>query len=99
MTRQTFLRLTAAALAQSASAAEQPRILDPEAFRHHVDFFNGMAPEDVVNAIPNSQALEWIKSNAPLFTCPDGDVEQIYFFRWWTYRKHIKQTPEGLIVT
>ena len=99
MTRKTFLHLTAAALAKTAFAAEQPRILDPELFRHHVDFFNGMAPEDVVNAIPNGQAWEWIESNAPLFTCPDRDVEQIYFFRWWTYRKHIKPTPEGFIVT
>src|SRR5580700_1953917 len=99
MTRKTFLRLTAAALVKTAAAAEQPRILDPEAFRHHIDFFNGMAPEDVVNAIPNAQSWEWIKRNAPIFTCPDPDVEQIYFFRWWTYRKHIKQTPEGFIVT
>jgi hypothetical protein len=99
MTRKTFLRLAAAAAFKPADSAGEPRILDPEAFRHHVDFFNSMAPEEVVNAIPNAQAWEWMKRNAPLFTCPDRDVEQIYFFRWWTYRKHIKQTPEGFIVT
>jgi hypothetical protein len=103
MTRKTFLQLTSAAVVQSAvntaRAAEVPRILDPEPFRHHVEFFNSMAPEEVVNAISNAQSWEWIERNAPIFTCPDRDVEQIYFFRWWTYRKHIKQTPEGFIVT
>ena len=76
-----------------------PRILDPEAFRHHVDTFNAMAPEEVVNIIPDAQAWEWMKRNVPLFTCPDRDIEQIYYFRWWTFRKHLKQTPEGIIVT
>ena len=31
--------------------------------------------------------------------CPDKDIEQIYYFRWWTFRKHIKQTPEGFVIT
>ena len=37
--------------------------------------------------------------NIPLFECPDGAVEEIYYFRWWSYRKHIKQTPAGFVVT
>ena len=35
----------------------------------------------------------------PLFDCPDGDFEEIYYFRWWTFRKHIKQTPDGRVLT
>ncbi len=74
-------------------------VLDPEAFRHHVEFFNGMVEEGVVNHIPNARAWEWIKQNVPFFTCPDPDVERTYYYRWWTYRKHIKQTPAGFILT
>ena len=37
--------------------------------------------------------------NIPFFECPDKDIEEIYYFRWWTYRKHIKETPEGFIIT
>ncbi len=82
------------------AAAPGPRsVLDPEAFRHHVEFFNRMMEEGVVNAIPNAAAWEWMKANVPLFTCPDPDVERTYYYRWWTFRKHIKQTPAGFIVT
>ena len=37
--------------------------------------------------------------NIPLFTCPDTAMEEMYYYRWWTFRKHIKQTPAGRIIT
>ncbi len=49
--------------------------------------------------IPNEKALEFLSGNIPLFECPDKQLEQTYYFRWWTYRKHLKQTPAGYIVT
>jgi len=74
-------------------------VLDSEDFRHHVDFFNTMEPENIVNLIPNSKSWEWLVENIPFFECPDKNFEQIYYFRWWTFRKHIKKTPDGLIFT
>jgi hypothetical protein len=74
-------------------------ILQPDNFKHHIDYFNGMEPEDVVNLIPNSNSWEWLKDNIPLFTCPDAEMERIYYYRWWTFRKHFKQTPAGIIIT
>lgn len=56
-----------------------------------------MEQEDVVNHVPNAAAWEWIAANIPLFECPDRDFEEIYYFRWWTLRKHIKQTPDGFV--
>src|SRR6266545_1193343 len=75
------------------------QILDPDQFRHYVDRFNADDVEDVVNLIPNVAAWDWISANVPLFECPDKSIEQIYYYRWWTYRKHIKQTPVGRVVT
>ncbi len=49
--------------------------------------------------IPNAQAWNWIVANAPLFNCPDAQFEETYYFRWWTYRKHIEQTPVGRVIT
>jgi hypothetical protein len=74
-------------------------VLNPENFKHYVDRFNAEDVEDVVNLIPNSATWDWISSNAPLFECPDKSIEEIYYYRWWTYRKHIKQTPVGRVVT
>src|SRR5258708_39768204 len=97
ITRQQFLRLSAVALLPSPPAPAT--VLDPEVFRHHVEFFNSTYREEVVNHIPDAQAWQWMKQNIPFFTCPDRDVEQIYYFRWWTYRKHIKKTPLGFLIT
>jgi len=85
--------------ARLAGEVRGPVVLKAEAFRHYVDYFNGMEPENIVNYVPNAKAWEWMKANIPLFECPDKDFERIYYYRWWTYRKHIKQTPKGFVLT
>lgn len=95
LTRRRFLFAGAAA----AAGADEPYLLRGEDFRQHVDYFNGLAPEEPPTYISDAQAWEWMSANVPLFTCPDRDVEQIYYYRWWTWRKHIKQTPLGFVVT
>lgn len=74
-------------------------ILDVEDFKHHVDYFNAMEDENIIQAIPNSESWEWMKNNIPLFEAPQANFEQIYYYRWWSYRKHIKDTPVGRILT
>jgi hypothetical protein len=97
LTRKDFLRTTAGAL--FAETSRRPAVLAPEAFRYYVDELNRMVKEEAVNHIPDAQAWDWMNGNVPLFTCPDRDVEQTYYFRWWTYRKHIRKTPAGFIIT
>ena len=80
------------------SSIERP-VLDAGAFKHYVDYFNETDNEIVVNHIANAQVWPWLESNIPLFECPDRDIERTYYFRWWTYRKHIKETPEGFVIT
>ena len=74
-------------------------VLDVDTFKHHVDFFNTMEPENIVNYISNRQSWVWMAANIPFFECPDKSFEQIYYFRWWTFRKHIKKTPDGFVFT
>lgn len=76
-----------------------PAVLAPAAFQHYVDRFNGMVDEAVVNFIPNAGAWGWMKDNIPLFTCPDQEIEELYYYRWWTFRKHINKTPAGFVIT
>jgi hypothetical protein len=75
------------------------RVLDAESFRRYVEEFNAADPEDVNGHVPNARAWEWMKRNVPLFACPDAEIERTYYFRWWTFRKHIKETPEGYLIT
>jgi hypothetical protein len=100
LTRGAFLQCAGAELAHPVLAAtERQPVLNAESFRPYVDFFNRIDREEVVNAIPNGSVWDWMKANVPRFACPDRDAEQIYYFRWWTFRKHIRETPLGFIIT
>ena len=74
-------------------------ILKYDDYKHYVDYFNTMEDESIVQAIPNSQSWQWMTKNVPLFDCPDRGFEEMWYYRWWTLRKHIKQTPVGYAMT
>jgi hypothetical protein len=100
MKRRTFLALTAGAIAEAQQIQKTaPAILDASRFEHYIADFNKTFPQEVTNFIPDDQAWEWLGSNIPLFTCPDAAIEEVYYYRWWAYRKHIKKTPVGFLVT
>src|SRR5690606_34739246 len=67
--------------------------------KNYVTQFNSNDNEAVINKISNAQSFEWLNENVPLLDCPDKEIEEKYYFRWWSYRKHIKETPDGTIVT
>jgi len=52
--------------------------------------FNAVDRESWKNAFPNAQAERFLRENVPAFACPDADVERTYWFRWWTFRKHLR---------
>lgn len=107
--RDALTRLAAAGIAaftgqhktsaQNAPPPSRAFILDSQFFEPYVHYFNEMLPEEVINYIPNAGAFSWMAANIPFFVCPDKNVEQTYYYRWWAYRKHIKQTPAGFIIT
>ena len=75
------------------------QVLDPAMIGSYIDRFNMQDKELYVQHISNGQAKEFLSGNIPLFECPDKNIEEIYYFRWWTFRKHLKKTPDGFIVT
>ena len=74
-------------------------VLRYDDFAHYADYFNNMEDENIVTDIPNSGASAWMARNIPLFNCPDKDFEEMFYYRWWTLRKHIKRTPVGYGMT
>jgi len=84
---------------KTSNPSIQSAVLNVDDFKHYVDYFNRMEDENIVQAIPNSQSWEWMKANIPLFECPQDNFEEMYYFRWWSLRKHIKETPEGYAMT
>jgi hypothetical protein len=86
-------------LAPPLALKAAPVLLIPGNFEHYIEKFNRGDEELTTNAIPNSAAWEWMRSNIPWFECSNPQLEEIYYFRWWTWRKHIKLTPGGFVVT
>jgi hypothetical protein len=76
----------------------QPQKPPPDKTRPHNGFYV-LDPDSVRHYVADAESWEWIRANVPLFRCPDPDVEQTYYYRWWTFRKHIQQTPVGYIIT
>ncbi len=82
-----------------AQAKAKPFVLKAGNFKHYVDYFNKMEDENIVQAIPNTQSWDWMQQNIPLFECPQQNFEEIFYYRWWTLRKHIKKTEQGFVFT
>jgi len=82
-----------------ATCAQNAIVLKADSFKHYIDTFNENDEEMYVQHVSNEKAWEFIKANIPLFECPDKYFERTYYFRWWTYRKHIKNTPDGFVIT
>lgn len=64
-----------------------------------IERFNATDEELYPQAIPNSAAYGFLREQIPLLDIPDEELQEVYYFRWWTFRKHFKRTPAGHIVT
>ena len=65
----------------------------------YIEKFIAECPETTVNEIPDSRALAFLSENVPHIDIPDKQMEETYYFRFFTYRKHIKKTEDGHVVT
>lgn len=84
------------ALSSSRSSAQ---ILTTDKLQKNVAYFNSIDTENIKNYVPNSESFDWLSKNIPLFDCPDSVIQTLYDYRWWAFRKHLKQTPDGFIFT
>ena len=80
-----------------ALAAENPLVLKLDSFAHYIERFNSMEDENVTNCISNAESWSWLKKEIPFFECPDPEVEEMYYYRWWSFRKHLERTPKGFV--
>ncbi|NMM94610.1 MGH1-like glycoside hydrolase domain-containing protein [Bifidobacterium oedipodis] len=70
-----------------------------EVIDRYVACFNRHDEELRHGGVPNALAAEWMKREVPFFECADSLLERVYWFRWWVFRKHIVNTPDGHIIT
>lgn len=85
--------------AAATLTSKAPAILEPAAYEHYIDRFNQEDQDKEKISIPNSDAWGFLRQNIPWFDCPDKQLEETYYYRWWSYRKHLTKTPDGWVVT
>jgi len=100
MNYKSLIVLFISVLLTQAGFSQQAGVLNTDDLKKYVTEFNNNDKEEaVINLVPNAESFDWLAQNIPLFDVPDSAIEKIYYFRWWSYRKHIKQTPEGHVIT
>jgi hypothetical protein len=97
--RRVGLVIAAVCLLCRSGGADTPPVVKPDRFQRYVDEFNALTPKTADNHVDDAGAWVWMADNVPWFECPDPALERTYYFRWWTFRKHIKQTRSGFVFT
>ncbi len=82
----------------SAATETKAFVLTTAELKDYVTRFNA-DDEEMFSNIKNKDAYAFLENNIPLFDCPDEDFRRTYYFRWWMYRKHVKKTEDGYVVT
>ena len=75
------------------------KVIKSDKLKKYIDRFNKNDDEIYKQFIPNDEALLFLSKNIPMIDLPDKEIEETYYFRWWTYRKHIKNTADGFVIT
>ncbi|WP_212744255.1 MGH1-like glycoside hydrolase domain-containing protein [Maribacter sp. ACAM166] len=74
-------------------------VLSFQDYAHYFSQFNEKDDELYKQYVTNAEVIPFLEKNIPLLDIPDSIIQKTYYFRWWTFRKHIKQTPNGFVIT
>lgn len=83
-------------VAHVSSLVPASPLLDPESF--HSYFTRFAAQERAFLKDEPSLKWEWFERNIPWLDVPDKSLEEIYYFRWYSFQKHIRHTQNGLVI-
>ena len=95
-----------ALLAQSPenppAAASGPAVLRPADYAHYVDTFHQQEHEatgKLYEGEDGEDAFVWMQREIPFFDSSDKSFEEMYYFRWYAWKKHLVHTPSGYLIT
>lgn len=84
-----------------SGAAETPHdgafVLNPDSYRHYIREFSRQQIEATGKAGENP--WPWMQANIPWFDSSAKDFEEMYYFRWYAWQKHVVSTPTGFVIT
>src|ERR1700712_1380705 len=72
-------------------------LLHPETYHHYIAQF--ATDEREATGKDPADAWPWLQSNIPLFDSSDKQFEEMYYFRWYAFQKHVVSTKRGFVIT
>ena len=61
--------------------------------------FRALETNECSGTVSNAEAEAFLCEGAPRFACSDETLTEIFAFRLWTFRKHLRATPDGFVIT
>jgi hypothetical protein len=83
--------------AHPAKARSLTELLSAADYRHYVDQF--AADEHEATGKEPADEWPWIAENVPLFSSSNKQFEEMYYFRWYAWQKHVVSTRRGFLIT
>ena len=80
-----------------AQAPMNAQVLRPESFHHYVRLFEKQEEEATGKKAEDS--WPWMLNQIPWFESSDKQFEEMYYFRWYAWQKHLVSTRAGWVIT
>lgn len=72
-------------------------VLQAENYHAYVQQF-ARDEQEATGKLP-ADAWPWMKTEIPLFESSDKQFEEIYYFRWYAWQKHLVRSQHGFLIT
>lgn len=84
--------------AENPAAKRVFTLLKPADYHHYILKFDAQELAATRQAAPDE--WPWLEENIPLFDCSNKEFEEMYYFRWFAWEKHVVHTPDhGYLIT
>jgi len=77
--------------------ANDAYLLRPDQYHHYVTEFSRQ--EVAATGKHGVDPWPWMEANIPWFSSSDKSFEEMYYFRWFAWQKHVVSTPKGFVIT
>lgn len=101
-----FVWVLAVIGAAAQTGQQQPttasQVLHPADYKHYVELFREQekdATGKLYEGEGSEDAWTWMQREIPWFDSSDKGFEEMYYFRWYAWKKHLVRTPAGYLIT
>jgi hypothetical protein len=72
-------------------------LLNPTNYRHYIELFRKQEQE--ATGVAGTDSWPWMMQEIPWFEASDKRFEEMYYFRWYAWQKHLVSTKRGYVIT